>query len=317
MKVKEKLLWLLVDVPKWRWGKIKQAFSLLTLPKEVAPPLRDKLRYILSNFRLLLPIPDRWMERRMEEWGLGLKLVSSNADEKIYERKGLLYVPPNDIRYYRELVFLVACINLMSQYEEPPVMVEKGDIVIDCGANIGVASLLFAQKAGKEGKVIAIEPEQKNYEVLEKVSKLNEGKVAPIIPLKVAVYKEDCRLNLFFSTRAAANTLYKDEDIAEGIIMTNLTGATQRVEALKIDTIVERVGLERVDFIKMDIEGAEVDALLGAEETIKGFKPKLAICTYHRPTDPVEIRKILLKYNPNYKFKELERGEKVLYAWDE
>jgi hypothetical protein len=89
------------------------------------------------------------------------------------------------------------------------------------------------------------------------------------------------------------------------------------VKAVKIDTLVEQLGLERVDFIKMDIEGAEVDALLGAKETISQFKPKLAICTYHRPTDPIEIRKILLKYNPNYKFKEIERGEKVLFAWDD
>jgi len=63
----------------------------------------------------------------------------------------------------------------------------------------------------------------------------------------------------------------------------------------------------------MDIEGAEVDALMGAKETIANFKPKLAICTYHRPSDSIEIRKILLTYNPNYKIKELQRVEKVLY----
>jgi len=317
MKEEEDISWLRwlgnlqsLQAYRWRKEKIKEALRLLMFrpPKEVAPPLRDRLRCILTNLRLLLPIPNRWMGgRRMDEWSLGLKLVSSNEEESIYERKGLLYVVPNDSTYYGELVLHVGLINLMSVYEEPPVMVEKGDIVIDCGAHIGVASLLFAQKAEKEGKVIAIEPEEKNYEVLEKVSKLNEGKVAPIIPLKVAVYKEDCWLELFLSKGPGTHTLY--EDIAHWVA-SNLTGATQPVEALKIDTIVKRVGLERVDFIKMDIEGAEVDGLLGAEETIKRFKPKLAICTYHRPTDPVEIRKILLKYNPNYKFKELERGEK-------
>lgn len=60
-------------------------------------------------------------------------------------------------------------------------------MVIDCGARIGVASHLFAQRAGKEGKIIAIEPEHRNYEMLEKVAKLNKGIVAPVIPLKVAV----------------------------------------------------------------------------------------------------------------------------------
>jgi len=76
-------------------------------------------------------------------------------------KKGLFYVIPNDDKYFKELMFLIYSINLMSQYEEPPVIVEKEDIIIDCGANIGIASLLFAQKAGIEGKIIAIEPEEK------------------------------------------------------------------------------------------------------------------------------------------------------------
>jgi len=96
-----------------------------------------------------------------------------------------------------------------------------------------------------------------------------------------------------------------------------LLGKKEKVKALKIDTIVEELGLEKVDFIKMDIEGAEIDALLGAEQTIKRFKPKLAICTYHRPTDSEEIKKIILSYNSDYKLKEIDQGEKILYAWNE
>jgi FkbM family methyltransferase len=147
---------------------------------------------------------------------------------------------------------------------------------------------------------------------------LNEGKVAPIIPIKAAVYKEDRQLKLYISGRpllSGSHTLYKD--IEHKAMRESLIGLSESVKAVKIDTLVEELGLERVDFIKMDVEGAEVDALLGAKETISQFKPKLAICTYHRPTDPIEIRKILSQYNPNYKFKELERGEKVLFAWDE
>ncbi|MGB9878164.1 MAG: FkbM family methyltransferase, partial [bacterium] len=140
-------------------------------------------------------------------------------------------------------------------------------------------------------------------------------KTAPIIPLRVAVYKEDGYLKLYVSKYTGSHTLYKN--IERESIRESLTGAMEEVKAMRIDTIVEELGLGRVDFIKMDIEGAEVDALLGAERTITQFKPKLAICTYHRPTDPMEIRQILLKYNPNYKFKEIERGEKVLFAWDE
>jgi len=279
-------------------------------PKAVVPPLKDRLRYFLAN-----SIPRKLRGSRIVEWGLDLKCVSSDGGVKIYVRKGLLYVVPDNVKYHSGFLGYIDNINFWAQYEEPPVMVEEGDVVIDCGACIGVASLLFSQKAGKKGRVIAIEPEGKNYEVLKKVSKLNEGRGAPIFPLKVAVYKENRQLALNLSSlNPGAHTLSNYEE--ERRDRAKLTGVRECIEAVKIDTIVERVGLERVDFIKMDIEGAEVDALLGAEETIKRFKPKLAICTYHRPTDPVEIRKILLKYNPNYKFKELERGEKVLYAWD-
>jgi FkbM family methyltransferase len=317
-KEKESLLWLLRNVSKWRWMEIMDGLRILRFssPKEVAPPFKDRFRYFLSKLRFLLPIPNRFIEERAKKFALGLRLVSENEKEEIYERKGFLYVVPKRRNFMKNFLTVTYCINLMSQYQDPPVIVEEGDIVIDCGAFVGVASLLFAKRAGKSGKVIAIEPEENNYEALLKTAKLNEGKVAPINPLKVAVYKENCQLELFLSDFPHSHTMYY-KFFKERKRETRLRIGTEKVKALKIDTLIEELGLERVDFIKMDIEGAEVDALIGAEKTISQFKPKLAICTYHRPTDPVEIRKILSKYNPNYKFKEIERGEKVLFAWDE
>ncbi|MGB9607893.1 MAG: FkbM family methyltransferase [bacterium] len=308
------LFWYIKDVVNWRRKYISSALRTVKYaPKDVS--LWERLRFFLPSRRVLLPIPNRFMKRWAERFALGLRLISSNAQEEIYEKDGILYLIPKEGGFLGELYSLFPRINFLSQYEEPPVIVGEGDIVIDCGANIGVASLLFAKKAGKEGKVIAIEPEERNYEVLRKSSQLNKDKTAPVIPLRVAVYKEDGHLKLYVSKSPASHTLYKN--IEHEAIRESLTGAMEEVKAVRIDTIVEELGLGRVDFIKMDIEGAEVDALLGAERTITQFKPKLAICTNHRPTDPIEISQILQKYNPNYKFKEIERGEKVLYAWDE
>ncbi|MBC7329533.1 FkbM family methyltransferase [bacterium] len=270
----------------------------------------DKFRFLLYGFSVLFPFPLRYLWRENKAFSRGLKLIRRDCNWVLYERKGVYYIVPDDGEYISYLFYLIRDINLLNKYQEPPVIVEEGDIVIDCGANIGVASLLFAKKAGKGGKVIAIEPEERNYEILERMANENEGRIAPILPLKVAVYKQDCSMQLLIKSSASHSlSPYKrEEKLSKGI---------QEVTALKIDTIIEETGLERVDFIKMDIEGAEVDALLGAEKTISQFKPKLAICSYHRPTDPIEIREILLKYNPNYKFKEIERGEKVLFAWDD
>jgi hypothetical protein len=67
-----------------------------------------------------------------------------------------------------------------------------------------------------------------------------------------------------------------------------------------VDALVRQFGLDRVDLIKMDIEGAEVRALRGATETIRRFRPRLAIATYHTPSDlagvPAAVREIRSDY---------------------
>ena len=74
------------------------------------------------------------------------------------------------------------------------------------------------------------------------------------------------------------------------------------MDTISIDDFVIERKLSRVDFIKMDIEGAELCALKGAERTIRAFKPKLAISLYHRDTDFTEIPDHLNKLGLGYKF---------------
>lgn len=88
---------------------------------------------------------------------------------------------------------------------------------------------------------------------------------------------------------------------------------------IKVDSIDNALD-SPVTFIKMDVEGAESKALLGAERTIKKYSPKLAICVYHKPEDIWEIPLLIHKMNPSYRFYlrhySLTNSETVLYAID-
>lgn len=275
------------------------------------PPLKDRILYFIGTFRFLLPIPSRYTRKMGALFFCGLKTILSENNIKIVEKDGIKYVFP--CAALDSFLKLFININIQNQYQEFPVIVEKGDIVLDCGANFGVATLLFAKKAGQSGKVIAIEPETQNYLILQKVVELNKDKIATIIPLKIAVFRENTTLDLYIANKPGDHTISpyylerKDK----------FSDKKETVKALKIDTIVKDLGLERVDFIKMDIEGAEIDALIGAKQTIKTYKPKLAICSYHRPNDSDQIKKLIHSIVPNYKFKEVCKEEKVLFAWHE
>jgi hypothetical protein len=81
----------------------------------------------------------------------------------------------------------------------------------------------------------------------------------------------------------------------------------RKIQAFSIDEYVRKNEIERVDFIKADIEGAERYMLKGAKETLQCHQPKLSLCTYHLPDDPKVMREIILDANPNYVIKECRK----------
>jgi hypothetical protein len=81
------------------------------------------------------------------------------------------------------------------------------------------------------------------------------------------------------------------------------------VDIITIDSFVKDAGLDRVDFIKIDTEGFEKEIIRGASETIKKFFPIIACSAYHLKNDKVDIPKLVLSINPNYKYRLETRGE--------
>lgn len=179
-------------------------------------------------------------------------------------------------------------------YEYGSVQLKEGDIVFDCGANIGIFSAVAAWKGAS---VYAFEPLQECFLQLQKQADIcSNGRIFPV--------------NYALSNHCGQETIFFSE---AGMTEASLfgIGEKQSVEVITIDEYVRQNGIKHVDFIKADIEGAERDMLSGAKETLRKFAPKLAICTYHRPDDKEVLSKIIMEANPDY---HIEYKWKKLYA---
>jgi FkbM family methyltransferase len=160
-----------------------------------------------------------------------------------------------------------------------------GDIVISGGAFHGETSVWFADKVKATGRVYAFEPSEQNRKNLLQNISMN-GLEQIIIPVPCALYNENKMVNL------------AGEGNCSGI---TTDGNTFDTRAITLDTFMDEQGLEKIDFIKMDIEGAERSALRGAEQTIITYKPKLAICVYHLTDDLLDIATYIQSLVPEYK----------------
>ena len=104
-----------------------------------------------------------------------------------------------------------------------------------------------------------------------------------------------------------------------GISVIKETAGDTPVKVATADKFVEANKLPRVDFIKMDVEGHELKVLAGARETIKTFKPSLALSAYHRGEDLTALPKFISGLNGDYKFYlrhcSTVWAETVLYAF--
>jgi hypothetical protein len=84
---------------------------------------------------------------------------------------------------------------------------------------------------------------------------------------------------------------------------------------MTLDDFVKEHNIERVDFIKIDTEGSEREIIKGARETIKNFKPRMAIAAYHLPDDKEVIPELVLSIRDDYRFKLVNKGEEDLFFY--
>lgn len=159
-----------------------------------------------------------------------------------------------------------------------------GDYVIDGGACLGDTALVFSNAVGERGKVYAFDPVNDHLEIM----RFNLDQ----FPLKNVILHE-----YGLADKDVFAPPIKLEKYDPGF-----SGINKTVPLRSIDSLVESSEIEKIDYIKLDVEGAELAAIKGAIKSIAKFKPKMAISLYHKPNDLFEIV-IFLKNNfPFYKF---------------
>lgn len=186
--------------------------------------------------------------------------------------------------------------NSPQYYNKDIIKLSDEEVFVDCGAFDGDSILQFVQEtSGKYKKIIALEPDEKMLEKLyDNISNLEKTRV-----LKVGAYNQAGKIG--FSAENCG------------------TISSQNIDYyINVDMLDNVIPEENVTFLKMDIEGAELSALEGAQKIIRKNRPTLAICVYHKAEDLITIPQFIKNLVPEYKL--YLRGyfdycsEVVLYA---
>ncbi len=142
---------------------------------------------------------------------------------------------------------------------------KKGMTCIDIGSNIGYYALLEAKAVGKNGNVIAIEPSPKNFEYLKRNVEL--GNIQNIKLYNLAVGDKDGEINFVISDISNLCYVLNDDE------PTPKFAKVIKIPVKKIDTFIDEEKLEKIDFIRMDVEGYEVNLFEGMWNTLRKNKP--------------------------------------------
>lgn len=193
--------------------------------------------------QLTAPLPVPWVD------GLEILLFPRNETSRAIALTGAY--EPNELHWLQGVL-------------------ELGMVFVDLGANIGLYTLFAARRVGPSGKVLAVEPSQREFGRLQRhvarnrLGNVSCGRVA------VSDHRGEAELLVATEEHAGHNTLgsFAYDVQARG---------REPVTLARLDDLVESAGLDRVDVVKLDVEGAELPALQGALETIKRYSPMLLL----------------------------------------
>ena len=223
-------------------------------------------------------------------------ITTKDYQTEIYQSLLLTDIPAEKIIRINE-----AEKTLQHQYFDFPQYYTAGGAFIDGGClDLSTSQYFSKWSNGQYSKIYAFEPDPKSYQRC--LTKAKEENLRDLHIIQAGLGKET-GIASFDATNNGSSHI-----------------SNQGTQTIQIATIDETVGNEKVSFIKMDIEGAELDALMGAANTIQRDKPLCAICVYHKLGDVLVIMNYLKSLVPEYRFAlrhySSAWNETVLYAFE-
>jgi FkbM family methyltransferase len=171
-----------------------------------------------------------------------------------------------------------------------------GDTVVDVGAHAGHYTLISSKRVGANGKIVAIEADPSNFEILNRNIKLN--KLTNIIPLNYAAYSKQTKLKLYLPVEESGFSIYNT-------IMVNRAKPEEKfieVNANTLDYLLQQNGIRNANWIKIDVEGAEFEVLKGAHNILSNSKDIALLIEIHGKDNYKPVLEFLNRYSFKIEF---------------
>ena len=213
---------------------------------------------------------------------------------------------------------------IMSRHEDEIIHhfnTKQGDIVVDVGAHIGKYTIIASKRVGANGKVVAIEAHPGNYEMLNRNIKLNG--LTNVIPLNYAVYSKESKVKLFLPDEDSGYTMHHSVMFNYLSSKYQLLGKDNEkfieVNANTLDNLLQKNGISQVNWLKIDVEGAEFEVLKGSANILSISKDISLLIEVHNLLTGYSLYKPISEFLSLYNFKinfekTYENGEKHIVA---
>jgi FkbM family methyltransferase len=278
-----------------------------------------KYTYLGTRFFLRLILGRRKINRIYQKRNINFKDFLYSSTKVLGVDKTLLleiHVPNHGYRIHCPLNkedFIV-----MTKHEEEILGLfrpREGDTVVDIGAHMGRYTITSSKSVGQHGKVIAVEAHPYNFKILHHNLRLN--KLKNVSALNCAVYSKKARLKLYLPDEDQGYTMH--HSLMTNYLASKYSNEIERryieVEADTLDNLLKIRGINQVNWIKIDVEGAEYEVLKGAKEILSASKDISILVEVHGKETYGPTIELLRSNNFKIEFeKTYDNGEKHVIA---